>query len=239
MPCYGSVRAERAVHAWSRLKTKTQKPGLDSEIRDPRRGAALFVFKTRARTELSSPLFSFLSLYSIMDELVSKVVGQLGLDEKQAKQAFGALLAFIKTHVGDDFDFSGLLAKIPGAETTLRDAEADDNVPTSGTKAGPNSLSIVGIVTWFLETLGVMDILKKLLSTFFGENAVQMLDSAKDGAELVTVMDKLGITKEQGIKMAKMLVDLVKYNVGPETVDKLAAQVPALRALLGDTKKDE
>jgi hypothetical protein len=66
-----------------------------------------------------------------------------------------------------------------------------------------------------------------------------MLESAGDGAELVDLLNKLGLSTDQGKSMVNMLVEFMRGKLGPEVVDKLKDQIPAVKAFLASTKKDE
>jgi hypothetical protein len=85
----------------------------------------------------------------------------------------------------------------------------------------------------------VLDLLKKLLSTFFGDNAMQMIGTLQDGAELSAVLNKLGIDNEKGVKIVAMLVEFMKEKISPATVEQLSEKVPALKAFLRESKKEE
>jgi len=176
-----------------------------------------------------------------MDVLIPKVSQQLGLDEAVVRKALGAVLAFLNEQVKKkDFDFSKILSHLQGAEQLMRDADAQEAAAKgTATEQQKGPTGIVGLIFTLLKAFGVIAILKKLLSTFFGENAVKLIDTIEDGAELAVVMEKLGIDHDQGVKIVKMLVDFMKQKVSPETVEQLADSVPALKAFVGETKKEE
>jgi hypothetical protein len=48
------------------------------------------------------------------------------------------------------------------------------------------------------------------LSIFFGNQAVQIIDSAGDGTELIGKLNSSGITREQRTKVVSMLVPFLK-----------------------------
>jgi endogenous inhibitor of DNA gyrase (YacG/DUF329 family) len=192
-----------------------------------------------------------------MDELIRGVAQKLGLEEAVVKKSFGAILAFCKEQC-KDIDFNHLLADLGStAQALLQDAEVSDennNAPrssvgssnssaesssnTSRSSSGPTG--IFGIIFAVLKALGVIQMLKNLLQPIFGESAVKLIDSVEDGAELAVVLEKLGISRAQGVQMVKMLLDFLKDNVAsPETVQKITQQVPAIKVFLGEAKKDE
>ena len=177
-----------------------------------------------------------------MDELIARISQKLGVEEEKVRTALGAVLAFLKDQVANkNFDFSKILEHLKGAEQLMKESSetmaaaraGEDNSPTGG------YTGIMGLLYMMFKTFGVLDILKKLLSTFFGENAVQMIDTIADGAELSAVLNKIGIDNENGVKIVKMLIEFMKDKVSPETIEQLAEKVPSLKAFLGESKKEE
>jgi len=185
---------------------------------------------------------SILSLFlSIMDELIRLVVDNHGLDEGVTRKAIGTVLAFLKDHVGEDFDFSKITSQLDGAETLMNDAEAQ-TAAREGVETKSSGLSgIIGLIVSLMKTFGVLEVLKKILSTFFGDSAVKMIESVSDGAELAAILNKFGISQEQGIKIVKIMVNFTKDKIDPETVEQLAEHVPAVKAFLGGegSKKED
>jgi uncharacterized protein (DUF2267 family) len=174
-----------------------------------------------------------------MDELIHLVVGKLGLDEVVVKQAIGAVLKFLKERSSDSFDFDAILSKLPGAADLMKDDKARAAVnegEQQAKKSGPSG--IIALVFSLLKIFGVLAILKQLLSTFFGESAVKLLESVEDGAELTAVMRQLGINRDQGIKVVRMVMDFMKDKVDSDTIEKLTEQIPGLKAVLTESKKD-
>ena len=203
-----------------------------------------------------------------MDELITQVCTKLKIDETVAKQAIGAILVFLKEQVAlygeGKFDFSAITDKLKGAlelmkqapkdpEQAKRDAdmnpqetqsskeEGDDAPPptTPTTTASTMFQSVIAILHYILTIGPIFDILKKILNTFFGESAVQMLESSKDSANLMAILSNLGISQETAKKMTTLLVSYMKEKVGPETVEKLGECVPALKPFLEASEKEE
>lgn len=202
---------------------------------------AVRTFFALCRVHFELVLLLLLIKYTTMDVLITKVSQQLGLEEAVVQKSLGAVLAFLNEQVKKkDFDFSKILSHLQGAEQLMRDADAQEAAAKgAATEQRKGPTGIVGLIFTLLKAFGVIAILKKLLSTFFGENAVGLIDTIEDGAELAVVMDKLGIDHDQGVKIVKMLVDFMKQKVSPETVEQLADSVPALKAFVGETKKEE
>jgi len=175
-----------------------------------------------------------------MDELINQVSNKIGVPPEQVQKALGAVLVFLKEQVArKDFDFNQILSHLQGAEQLLQDAQAQEAVRETTASSTGGYTGLTGLIVYLFKTFNVFAILKKILSTFFGENATQLIDTIQDGAELSAVLNKLGIDNEKGVKLVKMLVDFMKDKVSPETVEQLSEKVPALKAFLGDTKKEE
>lgn len=170
-----------------------------------------------------------------MDPLIDQVAGKIGIEPKVAKQGLGALLRFLKEHSAQDL-FQKLLS-IEGVDALVREPEAEAAVRDSPKGTG----GLIGLVLSVLKTFGVLTILKQLATTIpvFGTKAVQLIEGVEDGAELTVVLQRIGVDRGQGIKMVQMLVDFVKEKLDPQTIEKIAAQVPAVKAFLGESKKDE
>ena len=175
-----------------------------------------------------------------MDELIARISQRLGVEEEQLRKALGAVLAFLKDQVANkNFDFRKILESLQGAEQLMKDSEATTaKVAGKGSSTGGYT-GIAGLLYMLLHTFGVFDVFKKLISTFFGENAMQMIDTLQDGAELSAVLNKLGIDNEKGVKIVTMLVEFMKEKISPETVEQLSDKVPALKAFLRVNKKEE
>jgi hypothetical protein len=176
-----------------------------------------------------------------MDKLIKKVVDQLGLDEEITRKALGALLIFLKSHVGEDFDFSEILTKLEGAEALIKSAEEEplpEDNNARGAQGGSTFLSLIVMVLKSPLMAPILAILKQFLGVFM-PSVLPMLESAGDGAELVDLLNKLGLSTDQGKSMVNMLVEFMRGKLGPEVVDKLEDQIPAVKAFLASTKKDE
>lgn len=177
-----------------------------------------------------------------MDSLISKVSNQLGFEEQVVRQALGAVLAFLKEQLaGKEFDFDKILSQLHGADQLMRNAEAQKAVRDQQREHNPAQgyTGITGLIITLLQLFGVLEILKRLLKTYFGEKALQMIDTVKDGTQLAVVLKKLGIDRTHGIKMVKMLVDFMKEKVSPETVEQLAEAVPSLQSFLNEGESDK
>jgi hypothetical protein len=189
-----------------------------------------------------SPSFETMSSINI-EELVNQVIAQLNLNEDVTRKSIGLVLSFVKKMCQrSGFDFDKILQQLPGAETLIE--RSSDPLPSQSNSAkSTTSVTLIGgfiaILVWLLKNSPMLDILKRILSMFFGDQAVKMIDSAGDGAELLGSLDKIGISKDQGTKVVTMLVSFMKQHVGSETIDELIDNIPALKSFLGDTTKKE
>jgi hypothetical protein len=176
-----------------------------------------------------------------MDELIKKVVDQLGLDEEITRKALGALLGFLKSHVGEDFDFSEILTKLKGSEALIKSAEEESlpkDIAARSVEGGSPFVSLILMVLKSPLMAPILAILKQFLGVFM-PSALPMLESAGDSAELVGLLNKLGVSTDQGRSMVNMLVEFMRGKLGPEVVEKLVDQIPAVKAFVGSAKKDE
>jgi hypothetical protein len=178
-----------------------------------------------------------------IEELVKQVIAQLKLDEDVTRKAIGLVLSFVKKMCQrSGFDFNKILQELPGADTLIE--RSSDSLPNQANSSkSETSMTLIGgiiaIVVWLLKTGPFLDMLKRILSMFFGDQAVKMIDSAGDGAELLGNLNKIGISKDQGTKVVTVIVSFMKQHVDSETIDELIEKVPALKSLLGDTTKKE
>jgi hypothetical protein len=189
-----------------------------------------------------------------MDQLIQKIAAKSGLEEAVVKKALGALLVYLQHQTSRDggFNFKRLiLDQIPGFESALQGAvpkETSDTSSGSNDRAAPADATTsntspfhtcIGIVLYLFQLFGVMAMLKSLLERFFGPDAAKLISSVGDGAELVALLHRLGVSREQGTQMVNMVLQFVQEKVGAETVDQLKAYVPALKAFLEESKKKQ
>ena len=179
-----------------------------------------------------------------IEVLIKQVTSKLNLDEELTRHAIGLVLAFVKkTCSKNNFDFNQILQKLQGAETLIARSNEPLLNQTTGTTVPGMSTDVVGsviaLITWLLHVGPVVDVLKRILTIFFGDKAVQMIDSAGDGTELLGKLNSIGISREQGTKVVTMLVSFLKQHMDPSTVDELLEKIPALKAVMGDASKKQ
>lgn len=177
-----------------------------------------------------------------IEDLIKQVTSKLNLDEALTRKAIGLVLAFVhKICSKNNFDFNQILQTLHGADILI--ARSNDPLPNQTTSMPGLSMdfvgSIVALITWLLHVGPVVDILKRILSIFFGDKALQMIDSAGDGTELLGKLNAIGISREQGTKVVAMLVSFMKQHLDPKTIDELLEKIPALKAVVGDTSKKQ
>mmetsp|Transcript_5342 Transcript_5342/g.11675 ORF Transcript_5342/g.11675 Transcript_5342/m.11675 type:complete len:211 (+) Transcript_5342:168-800(+) len=118
---------------------------------------------------------------------------------------------------------------------------ATTTVSTSSKTATSTSTasSIFNVIVAIMKMFGLFAILKQILSSIFGDSAVKLIESIEDGAELTHVLSSLKISRDQGIRLVRMVVDFLKEKLDSDTIDQLVDQVPAIKIFLGESKKEE
>lgn len=147
-----------------------------------------------------------------MDDFITQVSKQTGVDESQARSFIGKILDFCKKNAPEDVT-KDISTKVPGADQLMTEAAKE------GEKDVPDLLK---------PCMPVLDMLKKLIGQVIPGGS----DAAKT-AQVSEIMAKSGVSPEQGADMISKLLDFLKGKVGPETVSKLTEQVPALQSVAG------
>lgn len=192
----------------------------------------------------SCPCFGIASSRALlaMDQLITKVCEKLGIEQDVAKKAVGAVLKYIQeNHPQDKIDFNAIMEKLQGANelvtdyTTSREAVGAEEMKASSSSGG----GLFGLIFSLLKLFGIIAMLKAFVQPIFGDSAVKLIDSVEDGADLAIVLNKLGIDREQARNLCTTLVSFMKEKLDPELVEKLLDAVPAVKAFVGDFKKEE
>lgn len=155
-----------------------------------------------------------------MDQLLQDQHAQEGTDNlslDQLKKALGGILSFLKSKLGDSFDFSKVTEAIPEADTLVADAE------TEHSRAGPASAS---------------DLMNSAMSMFGGggSDATPAPAPAADGApvtpapvdnmaQLLGFLTKAGIDPNQIMQFLPVVSKFLKDNAGIDVSSALG--VPA------------
>jgi hypothetical protein len=101
---------------------------------------------------------------------------------------------------------------------------------------------LISLVVWLLTFGPVMNILKALMTQFLGEDAqaTKFLETAGDGAGLVSKLSTLGLSTDHATGVVQMVLGFLKTKLGDETLDDLVDKIPGLAPLLASAhQKDE
>lgn len=139
-----------------------------------------------------------------MQDFIKSAASKLGLDESVTKNATGTALGFIKKSLGDQF--SSISARLPGAEQLISEAGQSEEPSGGG---------------------GLMGSLKGAASSMLGGSG------AGQGLELMGVLQKTGLSAEQGGSFLTMLIEFIKGEVGEGVVSKITEKLPMLKSLVG------
>lgn len=144
-----------------------------------------------------------------MDNIIAQLAQQFGLQGEQAEAGAGAILQMLQEKVGGS-EVQELIAKVPGAETWIAQAE---NLPAQAASEGTDSGGgLLGQAAGLLGGLG------------------------GGGAGLGEVLGKLqasGLSAESATQFVPALVEKLQAVVGPDLINKILQQVPMLKALVG------
>ncbi len=139
----------------------------------------------------------------IVEEYITSLAEKLGLPESVAKIATAKLLQYIKAQMGDSF--GGWVSMIPGAKELL-DSDGGDAEPAGGG--------------------GMFGGLAKAAGGLLG-------GEAGEGLELMGELDSAGVSADKAPGMLQHFTDMVQKQAGDDGIQKLAAQIPALKQYLG------
>ncbi len=158
-----------------------------------------------------------------MDQLLQEQHAQEGTDNlslDQLKKAIGGILSFLKSKLGDSFDFSKITSAIPEADTLVADAE------TEHSRAGPATTT---------------DLMNSAMGMFGGGGAAAAPAPAPaaDGApvtpapvdnmgQLLGFLTKAGIDPKQIMQFLPMVSKFLNDNAGVDVSSALG--VPATGA---------
>lgn len=146
-----------------------------------------------------------------MDQFIKQVSTQTGVDESQAKDFIGKILEFINKNAPEEVT-KDISAKIPESDKLIADAKT---AASSGST--DNEL--------LKPCMPVFEMLKKLINDIVGGDAAKAV-------EVANIMEKTGVSPEQGAGMIQKLLTFLEGKVGADTVKKLTEQVPALQGVI-------
>ena len=137
-----------------------------------------------------------------MQNLIAQLAQQFGLRPEQIQAGAGAILQLLQQHAGGT-DFQQLLAKIPGAQTWLAQAQA---APQEAGAAGGGLLgqaaSIFGALSGQEQTGGIAGVIGKL--------------------------GQAGFKPDTAMQFVPALLEQLKGAAGADTLNKVLANVPGL-----------
>jgi hypothetical protein len=166
-----------------------------------------------------------------MDQLLQQQHAQEGTDNlslDQLKSALGGILSFIKSKLGDGFDFSKVTEALPEADQLVTNAETDHS------RAGP--------------TGGAADLMNSAMSMFGGGGAAAAPAPAADATgatpaapidsmtQLLGYLTKAGINPNQIMQFLPVVSKFLNDNAGVDVSSALgtpAAATPAATATDG------
>ena len=143
-----------------------------------------------------------------MDEFIKQTASQVGVEESQAKEFVGKIMAFVNKNSSDEVS-KDINAKAPEVDSLV-------DMVKSGSGAENDMLK---------PCMPILEKLKDLLPQFFGG------DAAKQTVEVTEIMTKSGVSPQQGAEMISKVLEFLKTKVGPGTVNKITEQVPALQSV--------
>lgn len=156
-----------------------------------------------------------------MDQLLQEQHAQEGtnnLSLDQLKDALGGILSYLKSNLGDAFDFSKISSLIPEADDLVNKAE------TENSRAGP---------------AGAADLMNSAMSMFGGGGAASAPAPAADGAapaapapidsmtQLLGYLTKAGIDPNQIMQFLPVVSKFLQDHAGVDVSSALGAPAPA------------
>ena len=164
-----------------------------------------------------------------MDQLLQEQHAQEGTDNfslEQLKDALGGVLSFLKSKLGDSFDFSKITEVIPEADELVTKAETDNS------RAGPTSAT---------------DLMNSAMSMFGGGNASAPApsgDAAATGTtpaapidsmtQLLGYLTKAGVDPKQIMQFLPVVAKFLKDNAGVDVSSALGAPTATTTSAEGD-----
>jgi hypothetical protein len=142
-----------------------------------------------------------------MEQIIKSLSQSLGLPESTVRAGVGILLNMIKqkTSAAGNSQFGSMIGLLPGAAELMSSTPATAAEPAGGGLGG--LLSAAG----------------NLLGGNLGE-----------AAQAVSALQGAGIPMDKAVPLASGFFEQAKSVAGPEAVDAVLAQLPALGSLLGN-----
>jgi hypothetical protein len=145
-----------------------------------------------------------------MKEFIAMAAKQFGMDESKVSSLTGGILDVVQSN-SNEADFNELKSKVPGLGDLLGSASGGSQ--GGGLFGGGGGGGLLGGLA---------------------SKAASALGGSSGGAlDLVGLFTGSGLNASQGGSFLQMLVGFLKQKAGPAVVEKILAQVPQLKSLLG------
>lgn len=138
-----------------------------------------------------------------MNNLIDELAQRFGVSPEQVQAGAGAVLQLLKQN-GGKVDFQQLLGAVPGAAAWMEKAKG--MTPASGQEGGGG---LLGHAAGLLGALG-------------GQGAGGL-------SEALGQLGRAGFKPDAAAQFVPALLEQLKGSAGPDVVDKLLDQVPALK----------
>lgn len=145
-----------------------------------------------------------------MDQFIKQVSSQTGIEESKAKEFIGRILDFVQKNAPEEVT-RDISAKLPDVDKLIGEATSSSASTTDNELLKP--------------CMPILEMLKKLINNIVGGDAA-------NAVEVANIMEKSGVSPEQGAGMIQKLLTFMEGKVGPETVTKLKEKVPALQSIV-------
>lgn len=141
-----------------------------------------------------------------MQNLVTQLAQQFGLRSEQVQAGAGAVLQLLQEKAGGA-DFQQLLGKVPGAKAWIEQARA---MPQQAGQVGG----------------GLLGQASNLLGAVTGQGQSGL-------AGILGKLEQAGFKPDSAVQFVPALLEQLKATAGPDTLNKLLDQVPALKGAAG------
>lgn len=141
-----------------------------------------------------------------MNQIIQFLSQQLNLPESVVRDAAGALLNFIKQKATGT-QFESFIGLLPGASELM--------ASSAGTEASGGGGLLGGLIGAVSGLIG-------------GHGA--------EAAQAISALEQAGVPADKTLPFAKGFFEQAKQIVGPDAINQLAANVPALQGFLGVEK---
>ena len=139
-----------------------------------------------------------------MEDFIQSAAQEVGISTSDAGRATGGLLSIIRENASSS-DFGKLLEAMPGAEETMRAAEADEKPSSFG---------------------GVLGGAMQAASSFAGGKAGAALSAAG-------LLERTGLSADQAPAFIAKFVEHLRGGLDGDLVQRIIGSVPQIKNLVG------